>query len=89
MRVSCEEFYDGISITITTHGRIDHWSETLQRHEKSNLRQRAKSSPSHKSAAYIIGIDEPHNFVAVAGFMRKMDLLLRTGEFGVAESSRR
>ena len=58
---------DSISITITTLGRIDDWSETLQRHEKSDLRQRAKSSPYHKSAAYIIGIDDPHNFVAVVG----------------------
>jgi hypothetical protein len=56
MRIICAEFYDSISITITTHGRIDHWSETLHRHEKSNLRQRAKSSPYHKSAACITGI---------------------------------
>jgi hypothetical protein len=27
----------------------------------------AKSSSSHKSAAYIISIDEPHNFGAVVG----------------------
>src|SRR5512145_119362 len=67
MSIICAEFYDSISITITTHGRIDHWSEPPQRHEKSNLRQRAKSSPSHKSATYIIGIDEPHNIVAVDG----------------------
>ena len=67
MRIIWAEFYDSISITITTHGRIDHWGETLQRHEKSNLRQRAKSSSYHKSAAYIIGIDEPHKFVAVVG----------------------
>jgi hypothetical protein len=67
MRIICAEFYDSISITITTHGRIDHWSETLKRHEKSNLRQRVKSSRSHRSAACIIGIDEPHNFVAVVG----------------------
>jgi hypothetical protein len=48
------------------HGHTYHWSETLQRQEKSTILQRAKSSPFHKSEAYIIGIDEPHNFGALS-----------------------
>jgi hypothetical protein len=43
------------------------FSETLQRHEKSNFRQRAQSSPSRKSEACIIDIIEPRNFDAAAG----------------------
>jgi hypothetical protein len=42
------------------------FSETLQRHEKSNFRQRALSSPSRKSVACIIDIIEPRNFDAAA-----------------------
>src|SRR5262245_53940891 len=69
MRIICAEFYDIISNIITTPGRISPWSETLRRHGKSNLLRRAKSSPSHKSVACIIGIVEPPNpnFGAAAG----------------------
>src|SRR5262245_14545270 len=49
---------------ITNLARINPWSETLRRHEKSNLRQRAGSSPSHKSAACIIDTVGPPNFGA-------------------------
>src|SRR5262245_38195703 len=67
MGIICAGFYGIISNIITTVSRISPWSETLQRDEKSNIRQRARSSPSHKSAVCIIGIVEPPNFGAVAG----------------------
>src|SRR5262249_7870681 len=51
---------------ITNLARISPWSEILRHHEKSNLRQRARSSPFHKSAACIIDIVGPPNFGAVA-----------------------
>src|SRR5215813_5876385 len=64
MRIICVGFYELTSTIITTLGRISPWSETPQPLEKSNPLRRARSSPSHKSAACIIGIDEPHNFGA-------------------------
>src|SRR5215813_4829698 len=57
-------FYGSISITFTMLGRINRWGGTHQSHERSKRRRRARSSPSHKSAACIIGIDEPPNFGA-------------------------
>src|SRR5262245_991251 len=67
MRIICAGFCEIISNIITALGRISPWSETPQPLEKSNILRRAKSSPSHKSAACIIGIDEPHDFGAAAG----------------------
>jgi len=67
MRIICAGFYEIISHIITTLGRISPWSETPQPLGKSNILPRAKSSPSRKSAACIIGIDEPPNFGAAAG----------------------
>src|SRR5215475_6986667 len=67
MRIFCVGFYDLTSTIITTRGHISPWSETPQSLEKSNLLRRAKSSPSHKSAACIIGIVVPRNFGAATG----------------------
>src|SRR5215510_14647401 len=64
MRIICEGFYDLTSTIITTRCHISPWSETPQPLEQSNLLRRAKSSPSHKSAACIIGIVGPRNFGA-------------------------
>jgi len=46
---------------ITTFGRIRHWIETRRPLERSSLRRMAGSFQSHKSAAWIIVTDEPHN----------------------------
>src|SRR5262249_17231711 len=64
MSIICVGFYELTPTIITPLGRISPWSETPQPLEKSNPLRRARSSPSHKSAACIIGIDEPHNFGA-------------------------
>src|SRR5262249_1239493 len=64
MRIICVRFYELTSNIITTLGRISPWSETPQPLDKSNLLRKVKSSPSRKSAACIIGIDEPPNFGA-------------------------
>src|SRR5215470_2444419 len=67
MRIICVGFYDLTSTIITTRGHISPWSETPQSFEKSNLLRRAKSSPTHKSAACIIGIVGPRNFGVATG----------------------
>src|SRR5262245_12963315 len=67
MRIICVGFYDLTSTIITTRGHISPWSETPQPLEKWNLLRRAKSSPSHKSAACINGIVVPRNSGAATG----------------------
>src|SRR5262249_2846990 len=67
MRIICAGFYEIISTIITTLGRISPWSEAPQPLEKLTPLRRARSSPSHKSAACILGIVGPPNFGAAAG----------------------
>ena len=61
MRIICVGFYKITSNIIATLARICPWSGTPQNLEKSSHLPRVKSSPSHKSAACITGIDEPPN----------------------------
>src|SRR5215813_14355518 len=67
MRITCVGFYELTANIITNLARICPWSETPQNLEKSSHLPRVKSSPSHKSAACIIGIVGPPNFGAAAG----------------------
>jgi len=59
MRIICVGFYKLTANIITNLARICPWSKTPHFLEKLSYLQRVKSSPSHKSAAYITGIDEP------------------------------
>src|SRR5262249_44900750 len=61
MRIICVGFYNLTANSITNLARICPWSKTPQFLEKLSHLQRVKSSPSHKSAACITGIDEPPN----------------------------
>src|SRR6185436_18324190 len=61
MRVICVGFCKLTANIITNLARICPWSKTPHFLEKLSHLQRVKSSPSHKSAACIIDIDEPPN----------------------------
>src|SRR5215510_31426 len=67
MRINCVGFYKLTSNITTTLARICPWSTTPHTLEKSSHLHRARSSPSHKSAACIIGIVGPRDFGAAAG----------------------
>ena len=61
MRIICVGFYKLTANIITNLARICPWSKTPHFLEKLSHLQRVKSSPSHKSAVCITGIDEPPN----------------------------
>src|SRR5262245_20082614 len=61
MRIICVGSYRLTANIITNLARICPWSRTHHFLEKLSHLQRVKSSPSHKSAVCVTGIDEPPN----------------------------